>query len=207
MLIMLMQNVRQHALSMLTDSFLDKRSGLLPVQIVCDVLGKTCIPLAGMRIIEMRDAGVQPDHLDTMLIELELCVGLIFKPVRHHIKTIVNEGPSMFMAVWLPILKTLKEVMSGVTNDVVDKDGSSRGVVIQSLNELTMDHLRNVITVMISLGVLRVVEEGSVPEDDISHQTWMAISTMEFCKTAVAEWKLAAASPPIHNTTPDVGIV
>jgi hypothetical protein len=191
---------------MLTDSFLDKRSGLLPVQIVCDVLGNTCIPLAGMRITEMRDEGVQPDHLDTMLIELELCVGLIFKPVRHHIKTFVNEGASVFMTVWLPILKTLKDVLSVGNNDV-DKDGPSRNIVIQSINELTMDHLRNVITVMISLGILRAVAEGSTPEDDISQQTWKAISTMEYCKTAVAEWKLAAASPPNEIITPDVGIV
>jgi hypothetical protein len=191
---------------MLTDSLLDKRSGLVPVQIVCDVLGNTCIPLAGMRIIEMRDGKVHHDRLDTLLMELELCIGLIFKPVRHHIKTIVNEQPSLFITVWLPILQTLKEVMSMGNNDV-NMAGPSRDALIQSINELTMEHLRNMITVMISIGVLRAVGEESAPEDDISQQTWGAISTMEHCKTAVAEWKLAAASPPSHTTTPDIGIV
>lgn len=188
---------------MLTDSFLDKRSGLLPVEILCDVLAKVCIPLAGVRIVEMRDGEVHPNHLDTMLIELELCIGLIFKPVRHHIKTIVNEGPSDLTAVWIPTLDTLKKVMGEGSKDI-KKDGSPRSVVIQTINELTMDHLRNVITVMISFGVLKSGEEG---QDDISEQTWKAISTMEHCKKAVVEWKLAAAGPPADTTTPDVGVV
>ncbi|KAG7356851.1 RalF-like Dot/Icm system translocated protein [Nitzschia inconspicua] len=199
-------NVRQHALSMLTDSFLDKRGGLIPIGIICDVLAETCTPMAGTRIVEMRDGNLSPEHLDAMLIELELCIGLIFKPVRHHIKAVISADPPVLASLWFPTLDTLKMVMGEGSQDT-GKDGSPRSVMVKTVNELTMDHLRNIITVMISFGVLRSGEEGSVLKDDISEQTWNAISAMEFCRTAVAECKLAAACPPIESTTPEVGVI
>lgn len=184
---------------MLTDSFLDKRTGLLPEEIVCDVLAKVCVPLAGVRIVEMRDGNVPLEHLDAMLMELELCIGLIFKPVRHHIKAIVDD-PVLLASLWIPTLDTLKVYMGEGSQDK-SKDGSPHSVVVKTINELTMDHLRNIVTVLISFGVLRA---GG---NEISEQTWKAISALEFCKTAVAEWKFAAASPPSDGVAPDVGVI
>ncbi|KAL3921345.1 MAG: hypothetical protein SGILL_002796 [Bacillariaceae sp.] len=192
-------NVRQHALSMLTDSFLDKRGGLLPMDILCEALGNICVPLAGKRIGDLRDSEIHPDHLDGLTIELELCIGLIFKPFRHHIKTIINEGPSAVGALWFPTLDALKAVMSEGSQKGVGED-SPRGQAVKMVNELTMDHLQNVVTVLISYGVLTA-------GDDFSEQTWTAISSMEYLKSSVAEWKLSAASPPSDATTPDVGVV
>jgi hypothetical protein len=180
---------------MLTDSFLDKRAGLLPVGIICEVLGKTCIPLAGKRILSLRESQVHPDHMDAMMMELELCIGLIFKPLRHHIKTIINEDPPVLMSVWKPTLDVLQEIMGENAHDEIG----------QSINELTFEHLRNVITVLISYRVLIAGDEASL--DEISRQTWNAISNMDYCKKYVVEWKLSAASPPADSNTPDIGVV
>ncbi|KAL3923282.1 MAG: hypothetical protein SGILL_001741 [Bacillariaceae sp.] len=199
-------NVRQHALSMLTDSFLDKRGGLLPVDILCEALGQICIPLAGKRIVDLRDGQIHPDHMDGLTIELELLIGLIFKPVRHHIKTIINEGPSLLGALWLPTLDALKVVMAEGSQKGAGED-SPRGQAVKLVNELTMEHLQNVVTVLISYGVLKAGDEATGAPDAISEQTWTAISTMEYCKKSVVEWKLSAASPSEDPTTPDVGVV
>lgn len=180
---------------MLTDSFLDKRAGLLPVGLLCEVLGNTCIPLAGKRLVNLRESQVHPDHMDAMMMELELLIGLIFKPLRHHIKTIINEEPPVFMALWKPTLNVLKDIMGD----------SAKGEIVQSINELTMEHLCNVITVLISYGVLAAGDEASL--DDISQQTWNAISSVAHCQKYVAEWKLSAAGPPSDSDTPDVGVV
>jgi hypothetical protein len=199
-------NVRQHALSMLTDSFLDKRGGLLPVDILCEALGKICIPLAGKRIVDLRDGQIHPDYMDGLTIELELLIGLIFKPVRHHIKTVINEGPSVLSALWLPTLEALKVVMSEGSQKGAGED-SPRGQAVKLVNELTMEHLQNVVTVLISFGVLKAGDGANGAPDAISDQTWAAISSMEYCKKWVVEWKLSAASPAGYTTTPDVGVV
>lgn len=176
------------------------------METVCDVLAKVCLPLAGGRIVDMRDGQITPEHVDSLIMELELCIGLIFKPVRHHINAIIKEDPDVLMALWFPTLETLKVVMGEGSQDKA-KDGSPRSEVIKTINELTMDHLRNIVTVMISVGVLRAGEKRSAPPGDISEQTWKAFSVMEGCKTAVAEWKLAAASPPSDIATPEVGVI
>jgi hypothetical protein len=195
---MLCQSVRQHALSMLTDSFLDKRGGLLPVEILCEVLGNVCIPLAGKRILELRAEEIYPENLDTMTIELELCIGLIFKPLRHHIKTIMNEDPSVLLALWAPTLGVLKEVLKEPSSESALTPGSEKGdsprrKIIRSTNELTLEHLRNVIMVLISFGVLKEKEESP---DDLTAQTWKAISEMGYCNKFLDEWKQAAVNQP-----------
>jgi hypothetical protein len=119
----------------------------------------------------------------------------MFKPLRHHIKTIINEEPPVFMALWKPTLNVLKDIMGD----------SSKGKIVESINELTMEHLRNVITVLINYGVLAAGNEASL--DDISQQTWNTISSVAYCKKYVAEWKLSAAGPPSDSDTPDVGVV
>jgi hypothetical protein len=181
---------------MLTDSFLDKRGGLLPVEILCEVLGNVCIPLAGKRIMELRADDIYPENLDTMMIELELCIGLIFKPLRHHVKTILNEDPAVLLALWAPTLGVLREVLKEPSAQNVSIPGSENGEspsrkIIQTANELTLEHLRNVIMVLISFRVLKGEEESP---DDLTAQTWKAISEMGYCKPYLNEWKQAAIS-------------
>lgn len=178
-------NVRQHALSMLTDSFLDKRGGLLPVDVLCEALGSICTPLAGKRILAMREGEIREEQLDAYMIEMELCVGLMFKPLRHHIKTIVKEDPGVLEALWMPTLEVLKKIL----NEKPKRGDSPKSQLVKSTNELIVEHLHNIVMVLVSWGVLRAEPE---PADDLSAKTWTFISEMAYCGKSVDEWKQTA---------------
>eukprot|EP00339_Tiarina_fusa_P025497 CAMPEP_0117064884 /NCGR_PEP_ID=MMETSP0472-20121206/45332_1 /TAXON_ID=693140 ORGANISM="Tiarina fusus, Strain LIS" /NCGR_SAMPLE_ID=MMETSP0472 /ASSEMBLY_ACC=CAM_ASM_000603 /LENGTH=1197 /DNA_ID=CAMNT_0004785235 /DNA_START=66 /DNA_END=3658 /DNA_ORIENTATION=+ len=185
-------HVRQHSLSMLTDSFLDKRVGLIPINHLCTILGELCIPLAGQRIIELREGKAHAETFNELMIELELCIGLIFKPLRHHLKNVVGEGQSVLLSLWNPILGVLQEILkepdaaNGVSGDSAHHESKK---VIQSTNELTLEHLRNVIMVLIDFGVLKAESEAP---GDITALTWDAVSKMDYGKSFLEEWKQAA---------------
>ena len=171
---------------MLTDSFLDKQAGQLPVEILCEVLGETCLPLAGERVKELRGGLTDDDQLDATMIEVELCVSLIFKPLRHHMKVVINEDPSVFLALWVPVLNVVKEILE---DDAGSTSPLSKKLAHDS-RELTVEHLRNVIMVLGSFGVLNGEMDGT-----ISAQTWTLIEQMDYCKKYVDEWKTAAVKP------------
>jgi len=188
--------VRQHALSMLTDSFLDKQAGQLPVEILCEALGKVCIPLAGDRVKELKRGLTHTDHLDATMVEAELCVGLIFKPLRHHMKFVISKDPSVLLALWVPTLNVIKEILEedSIDNNLLSKSPTSEKMT-HDTRELTIEHLRNVIMVLSSFGVLKgALEEYT--DESISGQTWSLIEEMGCCKKFVDEWKSATAKPP-----------
>jgi len=191
--------VRQHALSMLTDSFLDKQVGQLPVEILCEVLGKVCIPLSRERVRELRGGLTHADQLDATMVEVELCVSLIFKPLRHHMKIVIDKDPSVFLALWVPILNVIKEILEDVSieNNPLSKSPSSQKMT-HDTRELTIEHLRNVIMVLSSFGVLEGAAEEYI-DGSISAQTWSLIEEMGYCKKFVDEWKGAAAKSPSDN--------
>lgn len=170
---------------MLTDSFLDKRVGCIPINHLCAILGEICIPLACERIMDLREGKVPHNGIDEEMIELELCIGLIFKPLRHHLKNLVNEEQIVLLSLWNPILNALQEVLK---EPGAEKDLSR---INQSANELTLEHLRNVILVLIEFGVLKAEPEEP---DDVTAITWEAVSKMDFGKKFLEEWKQQAAS-------------
>jgi hypothetical protein len=174
---------------MLTDSFLDKQGGFIPTPHLCDALGKLCIPLAGRGIVELREGRIKVEDFDELMIELELCIGLIFKPLRHHLKNVVAEGDSVILSLWTPILDVLKDILKvpppGATNEETFPEKA-----LQSTNELTVEHLRNVITVLIGYGVLKA--EPQAP-NDITELTWEAVGSMDPCKNFLDEWKQVAS--------------
>jgi len=188
--------VRQHALSMLTDSFLDKQADQIPAEILCEVLGKVCVPLAGDRVQELREGLIHDDQLHATMVELELCVSLIFKPLRHNMKSVINRDPSVFLALWVSILNVIKGILE---NDSIENDLSSKSPSNQKMTndtrELTVEHLRNVIMVLSSFGVLKGATE-EYTDGSISAQTWSLIEDIGYCKKFVDEWKSAAAKPP-----------
>lgn len=184
--------VRQHALSMLTDSFLENQGGLIPVVHLCVALGNLCIPLAGRRIKELRASWDGVDPQDEIMIELELCIGLIFKPLRHHVQNIVNDGGGALVALWKATLDVLKIVLGGPVspNEMSDDDPAMVNVLAKSFNELALEHLRNVIMVLIDYDILHA---ESKHDGDISAWTWTALGEIECCKKYLDEWKQAAA--------------
>ena len=182
--------MRQNALSMLTDSFLDKQAGQIPVDILCSVLSEICIPLAGDRIKELREGLTDDDIFDTTMVEVELCIGLIFKPLRHHMKVVISNDSSVFLALWVPILNATKEILDdeSTESNPLSKSPLSKKMT-HGTHELTVEHLRNVIMVLSSFGILK-------GESEISATTWSLIEEMGFSKDFLDEWKNAAANPP-----------
>lgn len=173
---------------MLTDSFLSKQGGFIPISHLCDALGKLCIPLAGRGIIELREGRVEVDSFDELMIELELCIGLIFKPLRHHLKYVVSEGDEALTLLWKPILELLTEILKDPTKSALnDEEGPNQA--LESTNELIIEHLRSAIVVLIGFGVLKAEPETA---GDFTAYTWEAVSSMDACKSLLPEWKKAA---------------
>ena len=184
------QTVRQHALSTLTDSFLENQVGLIPIAQLCQALGQLCIPLAGRRIAELRASGDAADSHEEVMAELELCIGLVFKPLRHHIQNIVNEGTEDLMLVWVPILDVMKEVFNeSISENGTHENGQGAAGIIKSSNELALEYLRNIITVLIDYNVLQAEPSQ---RDDMTALTWDAVAEMNYCKDFLEEWKQAA---------------
>jgi hypothetical protein len=182
---------------MLADSFLDKRGGLIPIQDLCSALAELCIPLAGRRILSLRDGSVNAEDLDELMIELELCVGLIFKPLRHHLKNVVDEGQVTILSLWKPVLDVLTQVLGSpqpVGYETVEENTVlASDKVLQATNDLTLEHLRNVIMVLIGYGVLAAEQKAP---GDLSALTWDAVGKIEVCQQFLDEWKTAALQTP-----------
>merc|ERR1712232_1319895 len=67
--------VRSHALSILTDAFLDKHGSSLPPSVLCDVLPPTCIKTAIGRIAELlQDESDMLKNTEDTMIEFEQCI-------------------------------------------------------------------------------------------------------------------------------------
>jgi len=181
-------SVRQHALSMLTDLFLEKQAGFIPISHLCDSLGQLCIPLAGRGIVELREGRIRIESIDEMMIELELCIGLIFKPLRHHLKDVVGEGEEILLLVWKPIMDVLKDILNDPSSDGA-KESALPAEALRSTNELTVEHLRNVVHVLTDFDILKPESESP---GDITQLTWDAIESMPPCKEFVKEWKEGA---------------
>ena len=180
---------------MLTDSFLDKRGGLIPVNHLCSVLSELCIPLAGRRILDLRLGGVKVEieNFDELMIELELCIGLIFKPLRHHLKNVIGDDRVLLLSLWKPVLDVLKSILkypdAESERPAVESGEFNPERIVKATNDLAIEHLRNVIMVLISFGILKAQSQSP---DDISAITWESVSEMDSCKEFLDEWKKAA---------------
>lgn len=187
------QNVRQHALSMLTDLFLDSNGGLVPTQYLCPVLSEICIPLAGRCIVRLQSGNRNAGNSDSLLIEFELCIGLVFKPLRHHLQTVIEkETGNNLSLIWGSVLTVLESLLG----ERSAKDSpESQPVPVPTSMKATMtslanEHLQSAIMVLISAGVLRA---DSRSPDDITTMTWESVGRMGIQESAVQEWKEAAA--------------
>jgi hypothetical protein len=107
-------------------------STTIPADQLCIVLSEICIPVAGRRIVQLqihRDPSIV--STDQLMMEFELCIGLIFKPLRHHIHHILqcNSGgssrsssisstsssTSYLPVIWLSVLSVLEDLLCDKT--------------------------------------------------------------------------------------------
>lgn len=186
---------------MLTDSFLDKRGSSIPINHLCGILTEVCIPLTGRRIVDLRVGKANVDSVDELMIEFELCIGLLFKPFRHHLKRVVDANGNI-LSVWKSVLSVLEELLRDEKSSS-DSPGSDerRHIVpvelVQTMNELAHEHLQNAIMFLITAGLITGDTESP---SEISSTTWDSVSRMGFCKGSVDEWKQAASQSAATST-------
>jgi len=195
-------NVRQHAIAMLTDAIIDKQAGNVPTKQLCRILNGTCIPVAGHRISELLlfdSNSYIMCSFDEIMIELELCLTLVFKPFLQHIHRL-TDNPKDLAAIWFSILsvlshlfgKEVKEIESKISATGNDNSLSYASLIFTTKN-LAKERLRNAVMVLISNGVLyaNTPEVLTDTDDlkDITSLTWNTIENISFCKGCTRDWR------------------
>jgi hypothetical protein len=128
----LFKNIRQHSLSILTDVLLKKTqpqlssasattsTTVIPIDYLCTVLIEVCIPLAGRRILKLQrycNMDISITSTDQLMMEFELCIGLIFKPLRQHLPNILaltteKSSNDHLSLVWMAVLSVLEHLFN-----------------------------------------------------------------------------------------------
>jgi hypothetical protein len=131
---------------------------------------------------------------DELLIEFELCIGLIFKPLRHHLKNVLSTGASL-SSIWKSVLLVLEELLSQTVE--TDEPGGEKGHPIpeglkKTMDNLANEHFQNAVKVLLSAGVL--LADAKTP-GDISAVTWEAAGRMGISEKSLEQWKQEACAP------------
>lgn len=179
-------------MSMLTDLFLENR-GVVPTSQMSGVLSEVCVPLAGRRIIGLQmGETVTTQSTDALMIEFELCIGLIFKPFRYHLKMVEDEGSARCLPmIWKSVLQVLEDVFQ--QNEARNPEDQAPAIpkkLKATMHQLANEHLQSAVTGLINSGVL--LSDGNTP-GDISDLTWTSIGKMGLPESAVAEWREKAS--------------
>jgi len=189
--------VRQHALTLLTDMVLDRHGSCIPPLSLCEIMNSICIPIAGERITDLlripRDARVD---LEEIMIELELCISLLFKPFLHHLKNLVTLEQEL-LGIWISMLGIMTHLLGDDEAPVDAKDSNDDGIMTREklfrvTKELGSEHLRNAVMVLIAMDVLTNDEGDEAQPSQLSSATWAAIGSIGYCKPLIGEWKSSA---------------
>ena len=130
------------------------------------------------------------------LIEVELCIALLFKPFLHHLKTLVYVKQEFF-GIWISVLGIMKQLLGDEMQNKSDSkvargDVVSRAKLFSTTKELASEHLRNAVMVLAAMGVLVADGDSKSDTQEISSVTWAAIGSIGYCKPALDEWKHSA---------------
>jgi hypothetical protein len=190
--------VRQQAISLLTDSLLDKNSNSIPVDGgLYEIMNTICIPLVGKRVTDLLRIPYEVrSDLEERLAELELCISLLFKPFLHHIKALVTVKQE-FIGVWISMLGIVTQLLGESAQNKVDGKPARDNVVTRAqlfntTKELASEHLRNAVMVLAAMGVLIDGVDSQSDAQEISLVTWSAIGSIGYCKPFLSEWKKSA---------------
>ncbi|KAL7543638.1 hypothetical protein ACHAXR_012961, partial [Thalassiosira sp. AJA248-18] len=171
-------SVRQQAISLLTDTLLDRHGSKIPVDSgLCEIMKNICIPLADKRITDLLRIPYEAIDLDETLIELELCISLLFKPFLHHLKALISVKEE-FVGIWISMLGIMTQLLGEESaqneeDNVAVREGVvTREKLFLTTRELGSEHLRNAILVLAAMGVL--INDGDSKSDaqEISSVTW-----------------------------------
>lgn len=174
-------SVRQHALSVLTDLFLDRQNALVPVPHICRALSDICVPLAGRCIVSMQMGRGAVPSTDELMIEFELCIGLIFKPLRHHLKdALTSHLESHVFPLWKAVLAVLEELLAASE----EKVGVPQ-TLLTTMHDLATEHLQNAIIMLVASGVLLTDPKSA---SDISTATRTSVLRMGVSREVFEKW-------------------
>ena len=164
---------------------------------LCDILNNICLPLGGKRITDLLriPREVESDPGET-LIEVELCIAILFKPFLHHLKTLVYVKQEFF-GIWISVLGIMKQLLGDEMQNKSDSkvargDVVSRAKLFSTTKELASEHLRNAVMVLAAMGVLVADGDSKSDTQEISSVTWAAIGSIGYCKPVLDEWKRSA---------------
>jgi hypothetical protein len=155
------------------------------------ILSEVCIPLAGRRIVQLQKHSNNNDvsitSTDQLMMEFELCIGLIFKPLRQHLPNIiattttattVTASSGYLTLVWKAVLSVLENLFSpSNTNAVIENDPTDDEYnnihhnqsnvlsddLITTMNSLAKEHLQSAVHALVSLGVLSLPASATAP--------------------------------------------
>lgn len=176
---------------MLTDLFLDRQVSLVPIPQICGVLTEICVPLAGRCITRLQFGDRMVASSDELMIEFELCIGLIFKPLRHHLRDVLNAGSSI-SPIWKSVLSVLEDLLTK-KDESVEEEERRKSIpegLKKTMNDLANEHLHNAIMLLITADVLLQDPKSS---DEISIITWEAATRMGVSEKSLQQWKQAAS--------------
>jgi hypothetical protein len=148
------------------------------------------------------------------MMEFELCIGLIFKPLRHHIHHIIDCGTGdnsaapgkkeNLLSIWFSVLLVLENFF-GNKGHVHLPDGEasdeynghmSHSVISDELKStmgsLANEHLQSAIQTLLLMGVLKT--EPIDAEDVFTLKTWESVKRMGISDAEVQHWKQQAMS-------------
>lgn len=182
---------------MLTDVFVDKRDAPVSIECVCSVLSEICVPLAGRSIIRLQTGHGANPSTDEMMIEFELCIGLVFKPLRHNLQNVMasNRGNTQLFPIWKAVLSVIEELRGASTASSED-DEVLPDSLRRTMQDLAAEHLQNAIKVLMSVGVIVSDPERSPKTpNDLSSLTWDSVGRMGFGKETIDSWKTSGAEP------------
>lgn len=122
------------------------------------------------------------------MMEFELCIGLIFKPLRYHLKNLVECNGSL-PSIWLSVLSVVEDLLSDKHPKSPSRDAPQEVITDDlkaTMNSLANEHLQNAIKGLLSIGVLSA---DSVTPGDITAKTWESVSRMGVSEGDVEQWK------------------
>ena len=202
-------DIRQHALSILTDSVIDSHGKSMSQKEVFELL-KFCFDVARKRINNLIEWDEMEFQINAVTAELDLCYGLLFKPFLHylHVQNLsVNEDD--FESLWFSLLHSVK-LLLGDDPTIHEESLSSshdphvlkkvrRSKLLSSAKEGVSERLQNAIMVMIGYDLLQRFDQES---NSLSSRTWDFVSGMKFCSSRIDEWVLLENTghlPEDHN--------
>ena len=179
---------------MLVNCSIETLGSAVPVTYFCADMVEVFVPVAGRRIASLRNGEAIVESADELMIEFELCIKLIFKPLRHHI-TRVAEAKGDVITLWKSVLGVLEDLLGDEKASVPPQNPDGHSLMsdklAKTMNELASEHLQNAITFLAAEQLIA----GSEPKaaGDFTAVTWDSVGRMGFCKNSVKGWKDAAS--------------